>query len=1029
MSTASSSFNTATSSEMNDGAGNEQEAARSTSGAAVEWSLSIKPVGSETSSSSPSSSPASSRQQQQRRRGGGGEQQQESPPGSSLSSCPSSSAAGATAAGGANNNNNNNKDFTVRVRPEDDLSRLYERIQDATGLKASQQRLIYRGRLIDDCNVGGGGGGDGGAEEEEEDDQETEDEIRGGGEKGAGKTEPSSSRKNKKKASTIKIKDITGLCDGQTIHLVRRRDRQQQGSGNGGNAAASPRTGDASAGGASGNDAEEGELIGSGSIGAAPLLAALLGLGEGSDQADRGSGGGGAGSGGQSNETAGAAARRWNRRYGGGGGGAGASSRSRRQHHRLTADDLESVPDPGSMDSVRQGLMTLHTILPAARAAAVSAASADQGGGGEGQRQRRAADRPPAVDANRRWYIGQWIDCLDTVNQWLEATVAEIVYPDDILPSPAGDVDGDKKNEKAEGSADDDGSAEARESASISPSPRRTPTSPRSSTSSQHPHFSDAVVTAGDMEGRLRLLLEPCEEGDERDFGGELSGYRRRDDDDDVQLLLIHYNGWPHRWDEWIRSDSDRIRPFRVRTRHPNASQHASPTPQSAFSDSPPTFIRSETDSLDRSALLPELSRVLSAVDEMVRNSSAAAAASAVATRGSEPTRTDRYAADLPWSTNIVEETPAGNTSVNPACQRRALEALAPLLDRLGRTLIDAAPHVAALARSRTSETARDNEELPEMPPIEEHPTSLGGLLSLLGRDRRRASTASNNVVVAGDQSSAQGSVQTGAVSEETSASIDPDLADFAYGIVNTTRGDVRRGPRNASLQSDDAAGLLGAYLAAASLGGGGGGDAGGNNNDDEGGLGRLLRERGTGGGGIDIHIHAIVTAPGMPIGGMGLTTLGGGGGGGGLTPEPTLAGTGGPSTLFSSSRGFGRGSLGRQSPRTPVVPTDDEDMGIFAELYSENPEPVDPNGTPTSGAESSTAGHRAEPGTRSGDRQSHHAPLRTRSFSSQGRNVSGRSARRANSSRSDLERGTGSRRNGRGVLGRLFRRNDSNSR
>jgi hypothetical protein len=64
--------------------------------------------------------------------------------------------------------------------------------------------------------------------------------------------------------------------------------------------------------------------------------------------------------------------------------------------------------------------------------------------------------------------------------------------------------------------------------------------------------------------------LEPLEPGEGEEEEGELVGFRRRGSNRGVQLLLLHYNGWPHRWDEWIRSDSERIRPFRTRTRHPS---------------------------------------------------------------------------------------------------------------------------------------------------------------------------------------------------------------------------------------------------------------------------------------------------------------------------------------------------------------------------------------------------------------------------------------------------------------------------
>lgn len=176
---------------------------------------------------------------------------------------------------------------------------------------------------------------------------------------------------------------------------------------------------------------------------------------------------------------------------------------------------------------------------------------------------RRQPARSP-LESNRQWYRGQWLDALDTVNQWLEATVVDIVLPSDILPNYNANVGGGNSARAGEGRR--------------RKTRRRTP---------------DAVVSANDLEGRRRLLLEPRPESEERGELGEREeggssagnsgisgsggsrfyglldeGYRERDDNDGVQLLLIHYNGWPHRWDEWIRSDSERIRPFRTRTRH-----------------------------------------------------------------------------------------------------------------------------------------------------------------------------------------------------------------------------------------------------------------------------------------------------------------------------------------------------------------------------------------------------------------------------------------------------------------------------
>lgn len=36
----------------------------------------------------------------------------------------------------------------------------------------------------------------------------------------------------------------------------------------------------------------------------------------------------------------------------------------------------------------------------------------------------------------------------------------------------------------------------------------------------------------------------------------------------DREFVLIHYNGWPQRWDEWLHVDSPRIAPFRTRSQH-----------------------------------------------------------------------------------------------------------------------------------------------------------------------------------------------------------------------------------------------------------------------------------------------------------------------------------------------------------------------------------------------------------------------------------------------------------------------------
>lgn len=50
-------------------------------------------------------------------------------------------------------------------------------------------------------------------------------------------------------------------------------------------------------------------------------------------------------------------------------------------------------------------------------------------------------------------------------------------------------------------------------------------------------------------------------------------------DSGDGQTVLVHYNGWPSRWDEWIQTNSPRIQPLRTHTFQALDSDIASPSP------------------------------------------------------------------------------------------------------------------------------------------------------------------------------------------------------------------------------------------------------------------------------------------------------------------------------------------------------------------------------------------------------------------------------------------------------------------
>uniref|UniRef100_A0A6U5DVG0 Ubiquitin-like domain-containing protein n=1 Tax=Corethron hystrix TaxID=216773 RepID=A0A6U5DVG0_9STRA len=213
-----------------------------------------------------------------------------------------------------------------------------------------------------------------------------------------------------------------------------------------------------------------------------------------------------------------------------------------------------------SLEHIRQGLMSIHTILGEVEGRRLQE---EEGEGVEVVLAEESGEESASANTNtttgiptptrsrqfdvprRRYYRGQWIDCRDTVNQWLEATVVDVISPELLVNPPAN----------------------------ASPPPYASRSVRQLSTSeSFRLDARDPTVAAGDLAGRTRLLYRPATDAagiaERLEAGEELQSEEVLATADDVDLLLVHYNGWPSRWDEWIRSDSDRVRPFRSRTRH-----------------------------------------------------------------------------------------------------------------------------------------------------------------------------------------------------------------------------------------------------------------------------------------------------------------------------------------------------------------------------------------------------------------------------------------------------------------------------
>lgn len=805
-------------------------------------------------------------------------------------------------------------DFTVNVEPEDLVTSLYTQIENITGLTKGQQRLIYRGRLLGDASSG-------------------------------------------------RIKDVDGLGDGQTIHLVPKPVEPvaavSESAVLNNNHVESPLLQSSS------DDGGE-TAVGSASAG---ILAALLGLGS--------SNGSSLNDGDNNDDDEGdvehifplprpRSTRMSTRR------------RTANVYRRFATDPR--YPEPGPIEPVRQSLMTLHTMV----------GSKPQDVDEEEQQSKCPAH------AKRKWYKGQWLDCRDTVNQWLEATVVEIVSPDEILQGANKRLDKEMKGD------------------SLCPS-------------------IDPAIGADDMDGRRKLLLESADDKFDSTLSAlnnddNLVGFQERNNNDNIQLLLVHYNGWPRRWDEWMRSDSERIRPFRTRSKHVQSHSHICPTPNSVFENAPSTHITHEDESIDRVALLPELHRSLGSIQDLFGESMqqnngsvrvktltleeqldlATAVNKLQADRltrirdmfddspagnakcddesdidlthldtvsqfkihrllqeARERVRSDKRRVEpdnnLPWALCETDSKPKADDDDNHAIQpdsesrsnlrffdKQKLEALAPMLDRLGRVLIDAAPHVAAIAESlpdkkHGSESSSNNcdesygseIESRDSIPEQSDPESATGLFPIQEESQPASSNDDADDTDDTDDMPPLLRRENSDLSDDSSEP-NPDYVDFVNGFIHATRNDgstragsVRRGGQNE--------GSLGSSLFSALLASGNS-DAGDDDDDSRNGGGRsgprLLRVGGGGGGGgggIDIHIHAIVTGGG---GGGGIAGIGLDGLGGLLGPPPSAIALNNPSTSAESRSAEGNVLI------NPIPSADEDDLGLFSDLYTDNPQP-----------------------------------------------------------------------------------------
>ena len=242
-----------------------------------------------------------------------------------------------------------------------------------------------------------------------------------------------------------------------------------------------------------------------------------------------------------------------------------------------SASSSSSAPSP-SFEPIWQNMLTVHTLL--------STFNSDGGGGTpEGQ----------LPYAGIQYYEGQWVDCLDTVENWLEATVIRV-----------------------------------------------------------------------DLENRT---------------------------------VYITFNGWPDRWNEWLPFTSSRIAPFRSHSRHSSSRANlTSPTVVASYANAP----RIASSSTDPRSLLYELARLVRSVQPMLDESAD------LFGRTTQPESVGDMppTGSLPWSERSltmshISETTAESAEEDAVRLTELSAQLCPILDRLGRLLIDTSQRISESSQSR----------------------------------------------------------------------------------------------------------------------------------------------------------------------------------------------------------------------------------------------------------------------------------------------------------------------------------------
>ncbi|RMX64235.1 hypothetical protein KXD40_008324 [Peronospora effusa] len=165
--------------------------------------------------------------------------------------------------------------------------------------------------------------------------------------------------------------------------------------------------------------------------------------------------------------------------------------------------------------------------------------------------------------------------------------------------------------------------------------------------------------------------------------------------------VLVHYHGWPTRWNEWIDFDSDRIAAFRTRTLHTQNPQRMSPVPTMRVPSAPQVGGRDvrctviEVRNLMRE-MMPHIDQLADLCEEDVRRQQ----------QQREERAVNVTVDDASDSSTIPVDRQARDSEVSEVAHL-----VAPLFDRFGRLLMDSVQYLDPLLYPELRSTSQRQQE------------------------------------------------------------------------------------------------------------------------------------------------------------------------------------------------------------------------------------------------------------------------------------------------------------------------------